>query len=272
MKYFYGTYVVDERHEFFKVSEDDVNDFCLNNNIEEIYQYKTDCLGDLGVKYNNYVMQRKEIGFYQPSRKIYGHRKIVPPTEVRTYYFGAKRKSKESEAVKFFVITKEEYDRWDEQRDLIKEIRKTECHPSNSQGIMQRFAEEYKKEHPEYRSESISKHSTQSEKLKPGMVGIYQDDNGGHHAIIINTDKRRLNDGDARILFLTSKDTWNPRCRKATKEELSLLGRPNWGYENYFAPVVRPVEYFEPFGFDFPKHRVKELAAEFWGSDLTDNY
>lgn len=93
-----------------------------------------------------------------------------------------------------------------------------------------------------------------------GAVGIYQDQFGGHHCILIQNHW----DNSAKFIFLTSNPKWNSRSRKTTKDERSLLGRPEYGHDNYFAPVTRPLHSFNALDFCYPEHRVQDLLAEFW--------
>lgn len=83
------------------------------------------------------------------------------------------------------------------------------------------------------------------------------DDGGQHMAVILE-----IADDVCEAVFFTSSPFWAPNSRRATREELALVGyvstRPT-----YLAYVSRPCWDFTPLGRTFPEHRVAALLQEF---------
>lgn len=256
MLYFYGRYrQADGFSKYFKIAEEDYSSFEFKDDVIELFHCTPDTMSDLERKFQDYVSQRKKIDSGKIlSSKIMGHKKATSVLPQK-YFIGAKR-SGNKRGYKFFLLTKEKFDAQSDNGllDVIlfvgTPIEANQAMSRYSQENRERFAPLAMKQEPE---------PPPVPGLKSGLVGIYQDNYGGHHALLIS-----VKENDARMLFLTSNDLWNSKCRLITKEERVLLGRPNWGHENYFAPVTRPKEFFQPLGFEFPKHRVRELHREFW--------
>lgn len=94
--------------------------------------------------------------------------------------------------------------------------------------------------------------------LRAGSIAHHVD--GKHHmAIVLHVSNQH-----AWAVFLTSNPSWGIKVRRATKDELALVGfvsrRPT-----YLSSVVRPRDDLEATDLEFPEHRVKDLLVEFFG-------
>lgn len=94
--------------------------------------------------------------------------------------------------------------------------------------------------------------------IRPGSIVVCADSQGHHIGVVLDASEE-----DVWLLFCTSNPYWNPKSRKLTTEELSLLGFPKRSRTTYFAPVYQPRNVMSLMEHTFPQHRVEELLKEF---------
>lgn len=98
------------------------------------------------------------------------------------------------------------------------------------------------------------------DEIRPGDVVVHFDGAGSHKAIVlkVKSDPER-----ALCLFFTSSPNWGVVSRRATREEIALVGLVE-RRETYLASAIRPLADLNKVGLTFPEHRVPSLLMEFY--------
>jgi hypothetical protein len=96
--------------------------------------------------------------------------------------------------------------------------------------------------------------------IVPGAVTHHADGAGGaHQALVLDIEYQ-----SCKALFCTSHPGWNSKSRKATQDELALMGFQS-STTTWLAPVVRPLNEFSlDVRATFPDHRIETLRQEFF--------
>ena len=121
--------------------------------------------------------------------------------------------------------------------------------PEEVNGMLNRiFDEMIKKE--------VDEHNA-SDDISQGRIALFDDKGKTHLAIILDVYENACS-----ALFLTSKTKWTKNCRRATNEELALLGTPSKN-TTYLTRVIRPLPGFISKHATFPIERIELLKQEF---------